>query len=258
MENNLSEKYLLYLRDMSRKVAFGSASGGDYSQVLITAAKRKTKSRFQRITNIHLSDLKEKGEEGYKRELDQEKIGNGIFCGAGILAGTYTKKVGAKSSLRLIAAPVIYGQVIFEANGENEISEWVVNYDLATALISRNADEEEEAYAAFDPDANPTGNQIVQEIEERLDNVGIQDLASVDALSAKFVSEFKEYTETPCERMESPLKCAEAAIEARDISRIKKFYYCPGDWIYFAPIPPGLSTYRALNELAMEAKHDNT
>ena len=71
MDNNLSERYLLYLRDMSRKVAFGSASGGEYSQVLITAAKRKTKSRFQRITGIHLSDLQSKGEEAYRRELDQ-------------------------------------------------------------------------------------------------------------------------------------------------------------------------------------------
>ena len=72
MNNSLSERYLLYLRDMSRKVAFGSASGGDYSQVLITAAKRKTKSRFQRITNIHLSDLKNQKDEGYRREIDQE------------------------------------------------------------------------------------------------------------------------------------------------------------------------------------------
>ena len=79
MSNSLSECYLLYLRDMSRKVAFGSASGGDYAQVLITAAKRKTKSRFQRITNIHFSNSVAK-EEGYRRELDQEKIGNGIFA----------------------------------------------------------------------------------------------------------------------------------------------------------------------------------
>lgn len=250
MVNNLSESYLLYLRDMSRKVAFGSASGGDYSQVLITGAKRKNKSRFQRITSIHLSDLIDKGEEGYRRELDQEKIGNGIFCGVGMLAGTYIKKVGAKSALRLLAAPTIYGQVVFEETGECEISEWVVNYDLATALISRNADEEEEAYAAFDSDANPTGNQIVQEIEDRLDSVSLEDLASVAALSEKFVSDFKEFTETPCERLQLPLTCAEAAIEARDVTKIKKFFYCPGDWIFFAPVPSGLSTYRALNDLA--------
>lgn len=252
MDMDLSKKYLLYLRDMSRKVAFGSASGGDYSQVLITASKRKTKGRFQRITNIHLSNLKEKGEEGYKREIDQEKIGNGIFCGVGMLAGTYSKKVGTKSSLRLIAAPVIYGQVLFEKDGESEISDWVINYDLATALISRNADEEEEAYAAFDPDSEPTGNQIVQEIEEKLDQLNNEDLASVGALSEKFVDNFKEFTETSCERMDSPLRCAEAALEARDVTKIKKFYYCPGDWIFFAPVPPGISTYRALNQLAKE------
>ena len=251
MENNLSERYLLYLRDMSRKVAFGSASGGDYAQVLVTASKRKKQNRFQRMTSIHLSELRSKGEEGYRRELDQEKIGNGIFCGVGILAGTYTKKVGAKSSLRLIAAPTIYGQVVFEESGECEISEWVLNYDLATALIARNADEEEEAYAAFDSDVNPTGNQIVQEIEERLDSVALEDLASITALSEKFVSNFKEFTDTSCERLELPLHCVEAAIEARDITKTKKFFYCPGDWIFFAPVPPGISTYRALNDLAV-------
>ena len=90
-------------------------------------------------------------------------------------------------------------------------------------LISRNADEEEEAYAAFDPDANPTGNQIVQDIEDRLDSVSLEDLASVSALSEKFVSDFKEFTDTPCERLELPLACAEAAIEARDVTKTKKF-----------------------------------
>ena len=247
----MSERYLLYLRDMSRKIVFGSASGGDYSHVLITSEKRKSKGRFQRITNIHFSDLRSQKDEGYRRQVDQEKIGNGIFCGIGMLAGTYVKKNGSQNFLKLIAAPTIYGQVVFEDSGECVIdSEWVVNYDLATALISRNADEEEEAYAAFDPDANPTGNQIVQNIEDQLERISLIDLASVSALSEKFVSEFKELTETPCERLDSPLACAEAAIEARDVTKMKKFFYCPGDWIFFAPIPPGLSTYRALNDLA--------
>ena len=251
MDNSLSERYLLYLRDMSRKVAFGSASGGDYAQVLITAAKRKKQNRFQRITSIQLSDLKSKGEDAYRREIDQEKIGNGIFCGIGILSGTYTKKVGAKSALRLIAAPTIYGQIIFEESGECEISEWVVNYDLATALIARNADEEEEAYAAFDQDINPTGNQIIHEIEQSLDSLELDDLAAIEQLSERFVCDFKEFTDTPCERLELPMQCAEAAIEARDVTKTKKFFYCPGNWIFFAPVPPGISTYRALNDLAM-------
>lgn len=250
MDTSLSERYLLYLRDMSRKVVFGSASGSDYSQVLIRASKRKTKNKFQRITNLNLADVISTGIEGYRRELDQEKIGNGIFCGIGMLTGTCAKEVGLKSSLRLIAAPTIYGQVLFEEEGEAEISEWVVNYDLATALISRNANEEEDAYAAFDPDANPTGEQIVEEVEEKLDGVSTEDIASISALSEKFVSDFKELTETPCERLETPLACVEAAIDTRDNSKISKFFYCPGDWIYFAPVPPGLSTYRALDDLA--------
>lgn len=254
MTNTLGERYLLYLRDMSKKVVFGSGTAGDYSQVLITASKRKSQKKFQRITDLRLSQIIASGAEGYRRELDQEKIGNGIFCGVGILAGTYTKKIGAKNSLRLIAAPTIYGQIVFEESGDAEVAEWVVNYDIATALIGRNADEEDEAYAAFDTEANQTGGQIVQNIEDALEKIEIRDVGSVLSLSEKYLSGFKELAETSCERVETPLECIEAAIDARDNLKIKKFFFCPGDWIFFAPVPPGLSTYRALDELAKEVK----
>ncbi len=250
MPGTLGERYLLYLRDMSKKVVFGSSAAGDYSQVLITASRRKSQKKFQRITELRLKQVLDSGSEGYRRELDQEKIGNGIFCGVGILAGTYIKKVGAKSTLRLIAAPTIYGQVVFEEDGEAEVTEWVVNYDIATALIGRNADEEEEAYAAFDPEASQTGGQIVQDIEDELDNVKTKEVGSILALSERYVSGFKELTETVCERVETPLACVESAIDARDNLKIKKFFFCPGDWIFFAPVPAGLSTYRALDDLA--------
>lgn len=250
MTETLRERYLLYLRDMSKKVVFGSGAAGDYSQVLITASRRKTQKKFQRITELKLSQVIGSGSEGYRREMDQEKIGNGIFCGVGILAGTYTKRMGAKSALRLIAAPTIYGQVVFEEGGEAEVSEWVVNYDIATALIGRNADEEDEAYAAFDPEASQTGGKIVQDIEDDLDNITPKDVGSLLALSERYVSGFKELTETSCERVATPLECVEAAIDARDNLKAKKFFYCPGDWIFFAPVPPGLSTYRALDDLA--------
>jgi len=254
MTNTLGERYLLYLRDMSKKVVFGSGTAGDYSQVLITASKRKSQKKFQRITDLRLSQIIASGAEGYRRELDQEKIGNGIFCGVGILAGTYTKKIGAKNSLRLIAAPTIYGQIVFEESGDAEVAEWVVNYDIATALIGRNADEEDEAYAAFDAEANQTGGQIVQNIEDALEKIETRDVGSVLSLSEKYISGFKELAETSCERVETPLECIEAAIDARDNLKIKKFFFCPGDWIFFAPVPPGLSTYRALDELAKEVK----
>ena len=87
------------------------------------------------------------------------------------MSGTYTKKVGSKSALRLIAAPTIYGQLTFEEDGEFEISEWLVNYDIASSLITRNADEEEEAYASFDPDSDKTGNQVIEEIENTLEKL---------------------------------------------------------------------------------------
>ena len=41
MEDSLSKRYLLYLRDMSRKIVYGAASSaGDYSQVLIRGYKK--------------------------------------------------------------------------------------------------------------------------------------------------------------------------------------------------------------------------
>lgn len=254
MSRTLSERYLLYLREMSKKVVFGSGAVGDYSQILITTTRRKSQKKFQRITDLRLRQVIASGAEGYRREQDQEKIGNGIFCGVGILAGTYTKRVGTKSTLRLIAAPTIYGQVLFEESGEAEVTEWVVNYDIATALIGRNADEEEEAYAAFDPEASQTGGQIIQDIEDVLETVTTKDVGSILALSEKYVSGFKALTETTCERVDTPLECVEAAIDARDNLKTRKFFFCPGDWVFFAPVPPGLSTYRALDDLAKEVR----
>jgi hypothetical protein len=254
MSRTLSERYLLYLREMSKKVVFGSGAVGDYSQVLITTTRKKSQKKFQRITDLRLRQILTSGAEGYRRELDQGKIGNGIFCGVGILAGTYTKRVGTKSTLRLIAAPTIYGQVLFEESGEAEVTEWVVNYDIATALIGRNADEEEEAYAAFDPEASQTGGQIVQDIEDALETATTKDVGSILALSEKYVSGFKALTETTCERVDSPLECVEAAIDARDNLKTRKFFFCPGDWVFFAPVPPGLSTYRALDDLAKDVR----
>ena len=81
MSRTLSERYLLYLRDMSKKVVFGSGAAGDYSQVLITTSRKKSQKKFQRITDLRLNQVMTSGTEGYRRELDQEKIGNGIFCG---------------------------------------------------------------------------------------------------------------------------------------------------------------------------------
>ena len=73
-------------------------------------------------------------------------------------------------------------------------------------------------------------------------------------MKAYFLNGFKQLTETPAEIVETPLESVTAAISARDEKKIKKFFFCPGDWVFFAPIPPGLSTYRALNELAQEIR----
>ena len=253
IENSLSKSYLLYLRDMSRKVSF---SRSDYSQVLLKTTRKKTdnENKFPRITTLNLQKLVESNSKHYRLlQLEKEKNDDGIFCGVGILAGTYKKKVKAGSRLSLIAAPVIYGQVTLEESDPAELSEWVINYDMVTALIEPNPDESQEALNSIqNPDSGKSGYQVVQRIEDELDKVkiSIDDLARVSALSEEFVSRFGELTETPCEHMESPLQCIEAAISARDDLKRERFFFCPGDWIFFAPIPPNLSTYRALDDLA--------
>ena len=79
-----------------------------------------------------------------------------------------------------------------------------------------DADEEEEAYAAFDPESDKTGNQIIEEIEERLDKLKGNDLTILNQLSQTFLNGFKQLTDTPAEIVETPLESVTAAISARD------------------------------------------
>jgi len=254
MEDSLSKQYLLYLRDMSRKVVYGaSGSAGDYSQVLIRGSKQKQGRKFPRMTDIKL-DKMINNPEGFRRQQDQENIGNGIFCGVGIISGTFSKKVRGQKTLRLISAPAIYGQIIFEeeVESESEISEWIVNYDIAAALITRNSNEEDEAYAAFtDGEDDKTGNKIVDEIETILDKNPNPSIELLNTLSMRFLEGFSKLTETDFEIVDKPLDCLNLGIEARE-NKIRKFFFCPNDWIFFAPIPEGLSTYQALNDLSKE------
>ena len=72
-------------------------------------------------------------------------------------------------------------------------------------LITRNATEEDEAYAAFvDEEDDKTGNKIVDEIENVLDkNPNPIDL--LDELSMKFIEGFSKLIETDFEIVDKPL-----------------------------------------------------
>ena len=52
--------------------------------------------------------------------------------------------------------------------------------------------------------------------------------------------------------IENPMDALNSAIDAREITKVRKFYYCPRDWIFLAKVPEGLSTYQALNDLSKE------
>ena len=65
---------------MSKKNYFGSrSSAGNYSSILILDTRRKDDSRFSRITNMTLDQIKGKGLEGYRLEIQQEKEGMQSF-----------------------------------------------------------------------------------------------------------------------------------------------------------------------------------
>ena len=96
-----------------------------------------------------------------------------------------------------------------------------------------------------------TGNKIVDEIENVLDKNPNPSINLLDELSMKFIEGFSKLIETDFEIVDKPLDCLSLGIEARE-NKIRKFFFCPGDWIFFAPIPEGLSTYQALNDLSKE------
>ena len=89
MQEDLSTRYLLYLRDMSRQIIFSTSSGaGNYSQVLIQGRKKNKDERFSRITDYSLSKIELKGSEAYRADINLAAKGFGLFCAIGILCGT--------------------------------------------------------------------------------------------------------------------------------------------------------------------------
>ena len=73
MSDLLSEKYLLYLRDMSRKVVYGSGSSKLFSS-FIRGSKGKKAKQFQRITSLKLNNIIEYSSDGYRRQTDQKRL----------------------------------------------------------------------------------------------------------------------------------------------------------------------------------------
>ena len=88
-----------------------------------------------------------------------------------------------------------------------------------SALVSKNADEES-LHASFNPEADVTANRLVQEVEDKLEDIDPSDLTGLSVLSETLLSGCKELTDTPCDR-EQPLGCAMAAVEARDNANAK-------------------------------------
>tara|TARA_A100001388_G_scaffold262453_1_gene232038 strand:- start:3880 stop:4638 length:759 start_codon:yes stop_codon:yes gene_type:complete len=252
MSDILSKNYLLYLRDMSKKVLYGSGSAGNYSQVLYRTSRVKNDKRFQRISNLKLKDIDKI--DGYKVSINQEKIGNGIFCTFGILCGTFPNKKNSNFAPKIIAAPIIYSQLFFEEDGNYDLTDWIINYDIITSLIYK--DSEEEDYSYFPTDINEDNNDInefIEKLENNINTVNEKNLSLINNYSLQFFNQVKILTNLDSENINLPIDCIKAAIKIKE-EKVCKLFFCPGDWIFYAPVPPGLSTFRALNDLSEEMK----
>jgi len=250
LEEELGRRYLLYLRDMSRKVIFGSAksSAGDYTRILVLNTKKKDDSMFGRMTDWTLNDLRSKGREGAKLADKQADNGNGIFCAAGVIAGVISGKATQKAKTSVIAAPLIYGQVQFEESGESEIVEWLLNYDLATELLSGLDDENSEGSLNLEVSGIRPA-EVIRGLEERLERLDTEDLDEVNKVSndyQKFLSQILSVEFGDCPSPIVAVKIAMGLSEAKD----EGVNFVEGDWIFTAPVPSGLNTYTALQDIA--------
>ena len=264
MSDDLSHKYLLYLRDTSRQILFSNSSGaGNYSKVLVEGrARKKNKNRtFSRITDYSMAKLESKSAEAYRADINLQGKGFGLFCSAGILCGSYlssrtSKKKGRSGkSFKTLAAPVIYGRIIFEDNGECDINEWIINYDLATCFYTEQFDESQEIDYLLNED-KVSGSNTIREIEDVIEGKEKDSLQLIKDQADIFVEDFSKVAETKYEIVDTPLDAVKLGLEAVE-NKEKRLYYCKGDWIFNAPIPDGLNTYTALEEIAKELANKN-
>ena len=251
MSDQLSKKYLLYLRDMSRKVVYGSSAAGNYAQVLIKGSKVNKNKRLQRVTNMNIKDISNQY-DWFNKSINQEKLGNGIFCASGILTGSFSKQSGASKILKLISGPILYSQILFEEDNDFEISDWLINYDLMSILFGTKSDDDDDIFTEIETKDDMDGKLIIELLENNLINNNLKDISEINKISMNFINNLRDLQNNNLEIRELPRLCCEEAINLKEVKKEKGIFCAPGDWLFFAPVPPGLSTYRALNDLAEE------
>lgn len=249
-EEELGKRYLLYLRDMSRKVIFGSAksSAGDYTKILVLNSRKKDDTRFSRMTEWTLQDLRSKGKEGAKLAEKQSDIGNGIFCAAGIIAGVISGKATQRGKTSVIAAPLVYGQVQFEESGESEIEEWLLNYDLATELLSGLDDEKAEGSINLEVSGIRPA-EVIRGLEERLEALQTEDLTEANKVAQDYKDFLSAVLNIEFGDCPSPIVAVKIAMGLSD-AKEEGVNVVEGDWVFTAPVPSGLNTYTALQDIA--------
>ena len=208
-----------------------------------------------------MAKFESKSAEAYRADINLQSKGFGLFCAAGILCGSYlTRKVSKKknrsgSNFKTLAAPAIYGRIIFENNGECDINEWIINYDLATCFYTEQFDESQDIDYLLNED-KVSGSNTIREIEDVIEGKEKDSLQLVLEQADIFVEDFSQVAETNYEIVDTPLEAVKLGLKAVE-DKEKRLYYCKGDWIFNAPIPDGLNTYTALEEIAKELAKRN-
>tara|TARA_B100000214_G_scaffold206914_1_gene150063 strand:+ start:185 stop:1054 length:870 start_codon:yes stop_codon:yes gene_type:complete len=275
-DDELGRKYLLYLRDMSRKLIYSSSSStaGNYSSILILNRRTNDELIYSRITDWNLDILRRKEKGGYKLEAEQLAKGNGIFCAIGIVSGVVWSS--KRKAPKLISAPLVYGQIQFESSGESQINEWLINYDLATELLHDRDDGSTEDFFSLESSGLAPA-EVVRDLQDRLDLIDLENINQVKEISNDYLNFLVDSLRIDISNSPSPLISAKKAFNLKEtidekfrlINKQKEnltdkekklimeecenlscLTFVSDDWIFSAPVPEGLNTYSALQDLS--------
>ena len=275
-DDELGRNYLLYLRDMSRKLIYSSSSStaGNYSSILILNRRKNDELIYSRITDWNLDLLRRKEKGGYKLEADQLAKGNGIFCAIGIVSGVVWSS--KRKAPKLISAPLVYGQIQFESSGESQINEWIINYDLATDLLYDKDEENSDDFFNLESfGLSPA--EAIRDLQDKLDLIDIDEINQVKEISNNYLDFLIDSLSIDISSSPSPLISAKKAVNLKEIidekyklinkekanltenekklimeecENLSGLTFVKDDWIFSAPVPEGLNTYSALQDLS--------
>ena len=137
----------------------------------------------------------------------------------------------------------------FEEDGECEIDEWLLNYDLATELLNQFDEETSRSPLGLELGNGLRPLEVIRDLEETLESTDPSCIDDINAASKKYSDFISSVLRMELEYSPSPMVSANKAIKLKENSQTG-LYYVGGDWIFSAPVPAGLNTYTALQDIS--------